>query len=138
MPSSSTSGSFSIRFAVQQPSRLVERDPGRRGDEPLARRHQRLDAVAVLPGEQVARGQEAEQPPVGVDDEEPGDPEPAASARASRERQPGSIVYGSATTWVRIALHPPYLRRLLVDREEAVDDTDARRAAPSRPPSAPS
>ena len=57
----------------QQPPCLVEGDPGRSDDQAVARRHQCLDVVAVLAGEQVAGGEQAEQPAVGVDDDESGD-----------------------------------------------------------------
>ena len=59
-----------MRFAVSRRRASSSVDPGRAGDEPLARRHQLVDAVAVLAGEQVARREEAEQPLLGVDDEE--------------------------------------------------------------------
>ena len=71
----------------EEASRLVEPDSRWCGDEPLAGRHQRLDAVAVLTGQQVARREEAEQAPVAVDDEEPGHRQPVGFGSGLSERQ---------------------------------------------------
>ena len=87
----------------EEPPRLLELDPGLAGDEPLARRHQLVDALAVLAGEHVARREQPEQAPLRVDDDEPGHLQPlrlrarvgdrpvrARSRTARRRRASGS------------------------------------------------
>ena len=109
----------------QEASRLVQPDTRWCGDEPLAGRHQRLHAVSVLTRQQVARREEAEQPPVAVDDEEPGHRQPVGFGSCLSERQAGLDGVRLGDDVGEISLHAPYLCGLLVDRQEAVDDPDA-------------
>ena len=78
LPSSSHERELLDPARRQKSPCLVEGDARCCGDEPLTRRHQRLDEVTVLACEQVARGQQAEQPALGVDDDESGDGEPVS------------------------------------------------------------
>ena len=109
----------------QEAPRLLELDPGRGGDEPLARRHQLVDALAVLAREHVAGREQAEQPLLGVDDDEAGDLEPARLGAGLRDRLPGLDHVRLRHDVGQVALHPPHLGRLLLDREEPVEDADA-------------
>ena len=86
----------------EEAARVLELDPGLARDEPLARRHQLVDALVVLAREHVARRQQPEQALLRADDDEPGHLQPAAPrpARAPTVRS-GSITYGSPTTCVR-------------------------------------
>ena len=86
----------------EEAPRLLELDPGCAGDEPLARRHQLVDAVGRRrPRACRARsgGRAAVAPDRRRRSPSPGGG--AASARACATVRSGSITYGSPTTWVR-------------------------------------
>ncbi len=117
---------------------VLELDPGPADDEPLSRGHQLVDALAVVAREHVARGQEPEQPLLGIDDDEARHLEAARLGARVRDRPVGLDHVRLTDDVGQVALDPADLRRLLRRPGEIGAERRCRRAAPSRPPSAPS
>ena len=82
-------------------------------------------AYAVLTREHVACGNEPEQPLLRADDEETCDCQAIRLGSSLRDCQPRLDDIRLRNDMGEIALHPPHLSRLLLDREEAVNDADA-------------